>query len=337
MTFVAPDMLLRVALCVLFGVFCSCDALTGVGCWKRQPLSLAVEKRPSSPLASTVALLTTTFTLLGPVTDVNAAMSPLGNLDAAIEAVVANPDSLFCSLDNLNSNGISCQQLDYVVRWRAGRLLTIRQDWGGSASTGAAIWNGANVATWYLEHELGPQSVQGKSVLELGAGVGFTSLVASSLGAAEVVITDGNEDVLKLAEQNIALNLAAPEKESGVRTARLRWNTEDEKSLLRASSGQPWDFVFASDVTYRKAGWADLVACISHLTGPNTQSILSMEPRNIGEVEGVLGLAREQGLTIREVPVLSADPEKTLCTPFCARLFVLTRAGEAAPATAPSS
>lgn len=328
-------MRLEAVLCVLFGVFCSCDSLTGLGRWGRQALSLAAEKPPSSRLPSAVALLTTTLTLLGPVTDVNAAMSPLGNLDAAIEAVVANPESLFCSLDNLNSNGISCQQLDNVVRWRAGRLLTIRQDWGGSASTGAAIWNGANVATWYLEHEVG--SVKGKSLLELGAGVGFTSLVATSLGAAEVVITDGNEDVLKLAEKNIALNLAAREKESDVRTARLRWNTEDEKSLLRASSGQPWDFVFASDVTYRKAGWVDLMACISHLTGPTTQAILSMEPRNIGEVEGVLGLAREQGLTIREVPVPSADPEKTLCSPFCARLFVLTRAAEAAPAAAISS
>jgi len=251
-------------------------------------------------------------------------MAEVGNLGAAWQAITANPESLTCSLDNLNSNGISCQQLDNLVRWRAGRLLTLRQDWGGSASTGAAVWNGANVAAWYLERGELRDDVRNSRVLELGAGVGFSSLVANSLGAAEVVITDGNEDVLKLADENIAVNV--PRESAGVvRTARLRWNTDDEAALLRAQDGAPWDFVLASDVTYRKAGWKDLTACISHLTGPTTKVILSMEPRNKGEVEGVLALLKDQGLVWKEADVPSADPAKTFCSPFCARLFVVTR------------
>ena len=278
-----------------------------------------------------------------------AAISNVGNVGAAVRAVLRNPVSLTCSLDNQNSeSGESCQQLDDVVRVRAGKLLTIRQDWGGSASTGAAVWNGANVATWFLEHELGPAgAVRGKSVIELGAGVGFTSLVADALGAAEVVITDGNEDVLKLADANIATNVDATSPSASasggrtIRTARLRWNDAgDEQPLLLSAAGTPWDLVFASDVTYRKAGWADLTACLAHLTGPGTQTVLSMEPRNVGEVQGVLRLLEAQGLGWREVPVPGADPAKTLCSPFCARLFVITRpaapAAPAAPAPAPA-
>lgn len=260
-----------------------------------------------------------------PMSNVNAAIGPLGNLDAALQAISINPESLTCNLDNQNSDGTSCQQLDNVVRWRAGRLLTIRQDWGGSASTGAAVWNGANVATWFLENRIGPEAVRGKSFIELGAGVGFTSLVADALGASEVAITDGNEDVLGLANKNIATNVQ-PRAGSNIYTARLRWNTDDETSLLKSASGRPWDYVFASDVTYMRKNWPDLIACICHLLsqGAGSQAVLSMEPRNIGEVEGVLGEAVKAGLQWRE-EVLPGDHAKELCSPFCARVFVLSK------------
>ena len=263
--------------------------------------------------------------------------APLGNVGAAVRAVVTNPESLTCNLDNqsIKDGESSCQQLDEVVRWRAGRLLTIRQDWGGSASTGAAIWNGANVASWYLENRLGPAGMQGKSVVELGAGVGFTSLVANALGAAEVVVTDGNEDVLRLADVNIATNVdgAGGTGKGGegkvgmgkVRTARLRWNSDDEKPLFLSSTQEPWDFLLASDVTYKKAAWADLAACIDHLSGPRTQAVVSMEPRNVGEVEGVLGEFERRGFVWRE-EALPLDRDSALCSPFCARLFVLSKA-----------
>ena len=198
----------------------------------------------------------------------SAAIGPLGNLGAAFNAYKQNPDSVWCNLDNqsIKEGESSCQQLDNVVRYRAGKLITVRQDWGGSASTGSAIWNGANMATWFLENRIGADSVKGNSVLELGAGVGFTSLVANIMGAQDVVITDGNEDVLKLADMNILLNsdnsdAIGVEGIDGspirtIRTARLQWNTDDEKALsISESTKRPWDYIFASDLTYKKAAW----------------------------------------------------------------------------------
>lgn len=283
--------------------------------------SLKIDKKVGSTLLS-LSLLTGR-----PMGSFAAGDSPFGNLGAAFEAISSNPESLFCNLDNFNigEGQSSCQQLDNVVRYKGGKLLTIRQDWGGSASTGAAVWNGANMASWYLENRIG-NNVKDKSVLELGAGVGFTSLVSHAMGAKEVLITDGNEDVLKLADKNIGLNCDVSDPSSKtVRTARLQWNTEDEKSnLISPLTGKPWDYVFASDVTYKKAAWGDLLACISHLSGPNTKTILSMEPRNVGEVEGVMAEARKQGLQVSEEE-LPIDKESTMCGMMCARLFVLTK------------
>ena len=105
--------------------------------------------------------------------------------------------------------------------------------------------NGANMATWYLENVI-RDGVKDKNVLELGAGVGFTSLVSNALGAKSVLITDGNADVLRLADANIELN----SKGGKVGTARLQWNTDDEMQSQVADTA--WDFI--SQATSRIKG-----------------------------------------------------------------------------------
>ena len=246
---------------------------------------------------------------------------PLGNLVEAIRAYIHDPNSITCTLDNQNAdeNHGSCQQLPYIVRYRAGKVLTIKQDWGSSASTGAAVWNGANMLAWYLENKLGSSHLNNKNVLELGAGVGFGSLVASALGARNALITDGNLDVLELAKENININVS-PQKGKSISTYQLRWGTDDEVPLYK----QSWDYILASDVTYKRTAWPSLLSTISKLSGPTTETILAMEPRNIGEVEGVLAEAESKGLEWTEM-TLPVDKAKTQCNLLCARLFVLKK------------
>ena len=197
------------------------------------------------------------------------------------------------------------------------------KDWGGSASTGAAVWNGANMAGWYMENVIGKDKMKGSTFLELGAGVGFTSLIANSLGASEVVITDGNTDVLKVADTNIRVN-APDSNPTNLRTAQLRWNTDDEKSFKNDKSGLPWDYIVAADVTYLKKNRVDLITSISNLSGPNTVTMISMEPRNVGEVEDVLKIAESLGFAWKEEQ-LPVDKVKSQCNLMCARMFLMTK------------
>ena len=251
----------------------------------------------------------------------------LGNIGEAVTAILKNPEAITCTLDTqqADENHGSCQLLDDVVRLRAGKLLTIRQDWGGSASTGAAVWNGANMAGWYLENEIGSKNIDDKSLLELGAGVGFTSLIAETLGATDVVISDGNEDVLKLAEKNILINIPESERQY-IRTAKIRWNTEDENNFMLDKYNKPWDYIVAADVTYLKKNRPDLISSIAKLSGPNTITLLSMEPRNVDEVQDVISEIEKKGLSWVDLSnKLPIDPVKEQCNLLCARIFALTK------------
>ena len=250
--------------------------------------------------------------------------TPIGDIGAAVDAIVrSNGEAISCVLDTrkADENHDSCQLKDDVVRWRAGKLMVFKQDWGRSKSTGAAIWNGANMAGWYLENILGSNSLKNKRVIELGAGIGFTSIIAKQLGAAEVVITDGDEDVLKIADTAIELNF--PFKD-GIKTGQLRWNTEDEKVFTSANGERPWDYIIVADCTYKKNAWPDLVSSISHLSGPDTITLVSGEPRSVGETEGFLAEVEKQGLQWREEH-LPIDPITDQCNLQCPRLFAITK------------
>ena len=50
-------------------------------------------------------------------------------MGSAIEAILKDSQAITCSLDTqqTDDNHGSCQQLDQVVRLRAGKLLTIKQ------------------------------------------------------------------------------------------------------------------------------------------------------------------------------------------------------------------
>jgi len=176
-----------------------------------------------------------------------------------------------------------------------------------------------------MENGVPKSSWKNAKVVELGAGIGFSGLVSHQLGATDVTITDGNIDVLKLADENIIQNIDS-NRIKQVRTAQLRWGTDDEKNFInQESSPKSPDFILVSDCTYKKAAWPDLIGTIAHLSGTNTKTILSMEPRNVGEVEGVINEAKKQGLVVVEKR-LPVDPVKTQCSLLCARLFELTKA-----------
>jgi predicted nicotinamide N-methyase len=102
-------------------------------------------------------------------------------------------------------------------------------------TTGLRTWEASLLLSEYLLS----LPLQGKSVLELGAGTGLSSIVASKLGA-KVLSTDGSEQVIQKLQDNFALNSVE------IETGTLWWDEDDEDIL----HGRQWDFVVGADITY---------------------------------------------------------------------------------------
>ncbi|XP_012274371.1 methyltransferase-like protein 22 isoform X2 [Orussus abietinus] len=110
---------------------------------------------------------------------------------------------------------------------------------------GLQVWRGAFLLADYILSN--PQSFKQKRVLELGSGVGLTSIVASFL-ASEVICTDTDvEEILKLIRRNFARNqsyVSSKVSVEGLNFLCPNWPRELQRKI------DPVDIVLAADVIY---------------------------------------------------------------------------------------
>lgn len=131
--------------------------------------------------------------------------------------------------------------------------------------------------------------VEGKRILELGAGTGYLSIVcAKCLDAAHVTVSDGAEDVVDNLADNFTLNdtpwsyNASPD--TVVSPKLLKWGhalvgTEEAEW----NGGREVDLVIGADITYDQKAIPSLVATLQELLGlyPQAGIIISATERNI--------------------------------------------------------
>lgn len=111
--------------------------------------------------------------------------------------------------------------------------------------SGNRTWAAALHLATYLFTD-GRHYVENKSVLELGAGLGFLSILCGKhLGAKHVLITDGSEAVMDLAQGNVVLNGV----EGVVETSVLKWGTSCIDDVLQDESGlTSYDLILGADI-----------------------------------------------------------------------------------------
>jgi protein-lysine N-methyltransferase EEF2KMT len=163
-------------------------------------------------------------------------------------------------------------------------------------TTGMRTWE----ASLLLSEWLLGQDVQGKKVLELGAGTGLVGILAAKRGA-KVMATDGSEVVITNIRKNFELNDVIAE------TQTLWWGEEDD--ILR----QEWDFVLGADITYDEDECAILAGTYALSLKGGGMGIIAATVRNentlrvfvreCGTDFAELELTPEMlGLLIKEIP-----------------------------------
>ncbi|KAA8912004.1 putative methyltransferase-domain-containing protein [Sphaerosporella brunnea] len=121
---------------------------------------------------------------------------------------------------------------------------------------GHHLWNAGLVISKYLETNAA-RLVQGKRVLELGAGAGLPSLTCALRGAAEVVVTDYPDAPLI---DNLRINISSlPTRSSTspITAEGYLWG-----NTLAESMATPFDVVILSDLLFNHSEHAKLLKTV---------------------------------------------------------------------------
>jgi predicted nicotinamide N-methyase len=111
-----------------------------------------------------------------------------------------------------------------------------------------------------------PETVAGRTVLEVGAGVGLPGIVARAAGAAAVLQTDHVSEALALCRINAEANGVA-----GIELAFANWDAwTDEHS---------YDVIIGSDIVYERSAHAALVAILERNLAAGGRALIADQGR----------------------------------------------------------
>ena len=110
--------------------------------------------------------------------------------------------------------------------------------------TGQIPWPVCHLLNWFmLAH---PNLFDGKSVVEIGAGVGLSGLVLAEMDIARAVhITDGQDEIMANLKANGKL---AADKGRRVSVSQLRWESAEDRAAAVAHMGGCIDIVIGADI-----------------------------------------------------------------------------------------
>lgn len=214
---------------------------------------------------------------------------------------------------SIPSEWVSAQQKSYVTYTLSSlhlqdqatptiTLLEARNLVAASGTTGLRTWEAALHLGNYLcanQNSL----VGGKSILELGAGTGYVSvLCAKHLDASHVIATDGSDDVVASLSTNFYLNDL--QDSAIIKGKELKWGQALVGGEHPEWNGGRWiDLALGADLTYDGTGIPALVSTFGDLFElyPKMKIIYAATVRNRKTFERFLEACRENWYAVEEV------------------------------------
>ena len=193
------------------------------------------------------------------------------------------------------------QSFDFSVKGEDGASKTIRLkgfklDSNETAqSTGVTMWKAAPRLADFLQSN--PELCKGKSVLELGAGLGLVGMTALLQGAESVVMTDGDSQTLAQMRLNVKDNCSADECET-ISCRQLLWGSP-QMDVFEKQCGR-FSTILGADVIYTAESIEplfDTVACL--LDKPRGKFVLSRYNKwNNVENDLIFDVAKRRSLKV---------------------------------------
>eukprot|EP00920_Eleutheroschizon_duboscqi_P002996 GHVT01007170.1.p1 GENE.GHVT01007170.1~~GHVT01007170.1.p1 ORF type:complete len:231 (-),score=7.50 GHVT01007170.1:155-847(-) len=210
-----------------------------------------------------------------------------------------------------------------------GKIVNIvsKPSQAAKLGTGTHLWDASIYLSRLLQTSQWRRSVQGASVLELGAGCGMCGIAAHHLGADFVVMTDCKE-ILGLTQENVSRNTEYKDASgSAIYVRELNWGQTDLPKFrndLNTTVKTPdnscvsFDLILGADVVFRLDLVEPLLDVIYFFASPTTTIFISLELRCTFVFEKFQQAARQR---FRVMPV---NPKRFTSSTNCnVRIFKL--------------
>lgn len=149
-----------------------------------------------------------------------------------------------------------------------------------------------------------PERFEGKSVCELGGGLGLVSILLDKLNiCSSLICTDGDEDTLQLLVENQIQN------DSLFDTGYLYWGEHED---FLSEHMELFDCLIAADVIYEEEQIIPLLTTVCALLKKSGEFILAFARRNVA-IDKVLAQAEVLGL---QYSIVDESPEGITMEPI---------------------
>ncbi|XP_022756190.1 protein N-lysine methyltransferase METTL21A isoform X2 [Durio zibethinus] len=124
------------------------------------------------------------------------------------------------------------------------------------------VWPGAMLLNDYLSKNA--EILQGCSMIELGSGVGITGMLCSRF-CHQILLTDHNEEVLKILRRNIELNLSSESPSccaadvlfhilhAALEAEKLEWGNSDQINRILQKYPGGFDLILGADICFQQS------------------------------------------------------------------------------------
>lgn len=149
----------------------------------------------------------------------------------------------------------------------------------------ADLWTSSiGLADWLLQEE----KIAGKSVLELGSGLGLAGIAAARAGA-QVTMTDYETDALLFARYNALRNLPADTPGHRVDCMPMDWRVPNIAGKF--------DVIIGADIVYERRNFSPVLSLLQAHLAPGGRALLTEPDRTVGTE--FLDAARERGFLVQ--------------------------------------
>ena len=161
-------------------------------------------------------------------------------------------------------------------------------------ATSTSVWDCSLLLSKYLENNAN-EWVFGKSILELGSGLGLTGLGAAFLGAKKVYLSD-TEAAIPTLNASIQLNGISSICKAGV----IDWfHPPPIKSL---GLGDHIDLILCADIVWVLDLIEPLVSTIDKYSTSHTSVLIAHQTRSLAADELFFCSLKERGFSVQEIP-----------------------------------